>query len=373
MKKPLRVLFHFAGQEIDTGSPRALVNHIDVLDRTEIEPWFLATAEGHLSGALRSRGVPVMIDNPSSISYLRPITSLRNVMRFKRQLTEWNVDVLHINELGWNADVAIAAWLLRIPVVLHIHLKETIHYQNLHRFVASAIVLVSEEQRRTIERFDRIRDKAYVIHNPVPLDAFASGHPIRESLGLGDTDFVVGTVAQIRHGKGIDLLIETARILVERYSNLVFIVIGRAGEGREEYANSMFEAAKDPSLHGRVRFLGSRRDIPDLLASMNVFFLPTRIETLSVAVVEAMAAGLPVVTTRVGGMSELIPSAEVGAIVEPPTPERFAATLAPWIDRPEMAKSIGERARASLQGRFDPPSVRRQMTALYQRLVEAKR
>jgi glycosyltransferase involved in cell wall biosynthesis len=361
----LRVLYHFAGRKADTGSPRSLINHIDILDRQRVEPWFLATGEGPLTEALRARRVHVEIGQPKAVSPRFPLDSVRRVRAQMARLRQWRVDIVHINELGWNLDLVLGAWLLRVPVVLHIHLFEIIHFQNLHRFLASAVIMVSEEQRKTMRHFERIRHKARVIYNPVPIDDVGSGRSLRESLGMASDDWVVGTIAQIREGKGIDLLLETARIIIPKYPKALFLIIGRAGEGQEDYAERMIEGAKDPAFRGRVRFIGSRRDIPDLLATMDTFFLPTRVETLSVAVVEAMAARLPVVTTRVGGMTELLPSREVGTIVEPATPEGFAVALARYIDDPIASRRVGERAAESLRGRFDPPSVRRNLEQLY--------
>src|ERR1019366_5845057 len=113
-------------------------------------------------------------------------------------------------------------------------------------------------------------------------------------------------VAQMVQQKGIDILIETASILLRERSDLVFLVAGRTVPSEEEFGRRMRSAAEEPDLRGRIRFLGSRSDIPDFLASLDLFLLPTRAEAFGIAVIEAMAAGLPVIARKAGGIPEIL-------------------------------------------------------------------
>ena len=138
---------------------------------------------------------------------------------------------------------------------------------------------------------------------------------------------MVGTVAQIVHRKGIDILLETARALLQERKDLVFVIAGPRMESEEEFGRRMLAVAQDPAFGGRVRFLGSRNDIPDVMASLDLFVLPTRAEPLGIVVLEAMAAGLPVIASKVGGIPEMLNSPEVGTLVDPLTPEAFASAV----------------------------------------------
>ena len=115
----------------------------------------------------------------------------------------------------------------------------------------------------------------------------------------------------------------------------------------------MRAAAEEPGLRGRFRFLGSRSDIPDFLASLDLFLLPTRADPFPVAVIEAMAAGLPIVASKVGGIPEMLSSPEIGRLVDPLAPESFAAAVREILALPDRGKSMGAQARLSLTGRFD--------------------
>jgi glycosyltransferase involved in cell wall biosynthesis len=115
----------------------------------------------------------------------------------------------------------------------------------------------------------------------------------------------------------------------------------------------MLAVAQESEFGGRVRFLGSRGDMPDLMASLDLFFLPTRAEPFGIVILEAMAAGLPVIASKVGGIPEILTSPEIGSLVDPLTPEAFANAIREVLFRPDRGKSMGAKARLSLAGRFD--------------------
>lgn len=204
-----------------------------------------------------------------------------------------------------------------------------------------------------------------MLYNPVDLAHYASGRSLRRDLGLRDSDVVIGTVAQLRHGKGIDVLLDAARRLLPRHPELVFLVAGRAGNGEEAYARDMRAAAEAPELAGRVRFLGSRTDIPNLLATFDAFVLPTRTETFGIVIVEAMAAGVPVIASRVGAIPEIIDSPAAGCIVNDVEGAAFAEAIERVIALPDRGRTIGARGRASLVGRFDHATLAAELHRIY--------
>jgi glycosyltransferase involved in cell wall biosynthesis len=366
LRSPLRVLYYFAGTHTDSGSPKALLGMIDVLDRSRVTPLFLTSGDGPLIEALEERGVEIVrAQQPEVVSPKHPFVALRNIRRFARLLSEHRIDLLHVNEFGWNMDLVLAGPLARVPVVLHMHLPDTIEKRNLHRFVADRVLLVSEDQKSTVANFDLIAPKTRILYNAVDLDAFARGRSLRSELGLAADDIVVGSLAQLRHGKGIDILLAVARELLPTYPQLVFLVAGRLGHGEEEFGHRMKAEAESPEFNGRFRFLGSRDDVPDLLATFDVFILPTRAETFGIAVVEAMAAGIPVIASRVGAIPEIIPSPELGCVVDPIDGTAFARAVESIITLPDRGRAIGERGRASLFGRFDKRSLGARLLEIY--------
>ena len=364
-----RILYHYSSQQFDTGSPKALVAMIGLLDRARFEPVYLATGDGPLIDALAAQNVRIVRGEVTSVSYRHPLAALGKALRQARLLRRLEINLLHMNEFGWNQDLVLGAWLRGIPVVLHLHNPASIAFQNLHRFAASKVLTVSEAAKGTVTNLHRIRHKCEVLYNSVDLGHMGCGRPIRESLGLSSQDIVIGTIGQISYRKGIDVVLETARILLPRWQRLRFLVVGPKGIGEESFADEMMQRAKEPGFAGRVHFLGSRSDIPDLLASMDIFFLPTRAEPFGIVIIEAMAAGVPVVASRVGGIPEIIKSDDNGRIVDPILPEAFAAAISEILQMPDGGRGLGERGRRSLSGRFDRPTTCARLEAIYDGLL----
>jgi glycosyltransferase involved in cell wall biosynthesis len=364
-----RVLYFYPHRHLDTGSPMVLLRMIDLLDRRRFTPLFLATGEGALVTALRERDVEIVSGSVDELTPRAPLRGARGIMRQSALLRDHAIDLIHLNQFGWNQDLVVAAWLKRVPVILHVHHREHVAPQNLNRFLAKRVLVVSEAHKSNITGFARIRHKCDVLYNPVDIDVYGGGRSIRAALGLRSDDFVIGTIAQIQHLKGIDLLLETARRVLAVRDDVTFLHIGPPGHNEAEFARAMKERARDADFRGRVQFLGARTDIPDLLASMDVLFHPTRQETFGLVVVEAMASALPVVCSRAGGLPEIVATSEIGCALEGDSPDRYAAALLELIAQPERARAMGQAGRRSLRGRFDETTSALRLAALYDRCL----
>jgi glycosyltransferase involved in cell wall biosynthesis len=125
------------------------------------------------------------------------------------------------------------------------------------------------------------------------------------------------------------------------------------------------------SLDRRVRLLGERGDVPELLADADVFLLASRSEGLPLSVIEAMAAGLPVVASDVGGLRELVRDGETGTLVPPGDPAALANALRPLVADRELRRCFGSAGRERAKGLFDLSGFRRAHLELYRRELAA--
>jgi glycosyltransferase involved in cell wall biosynthesis len=126
-------------------------------------------------------------------------------------------------------------------------------------------------------------------------------------------------------------------------------------------------------LGDRVRLAGDRRDVPELLAGADVFVLSSASEGMPVSVLEAMAAGLPVVASRVGGIPELVVDGETGLLVDPGRPDRLAAALARLLEDAALRRRLGAAGRARVEERFDVDAFRRAHVELYSRELASRK
>ena len=155
------------------------------------------------------------------------------------------------------------------------------------------------------------------------------------------------TVANLRPEKCHETFIAAASMLVGAYPSLRFQIVG---DGPQRRALEALADARGLATH--MEFLGHREDVPRLLASADAFVLPSRSEAFPNSAIEAMAAGLPVVASAVGGLLDLIDHGRTGLLVPPTDPEGLAAALRSLIDDPARAASIGEAARAEVHQRY---------------------
>ena len=151
------------------------------------------------------------------------------------------------------------------------------------------------------------------------------------------------TVANLRAEKGHDTILAAAPAILERHPDATFTF---AGDGPRRDALETF--ARALGVAERVRFLGECQDVAPVLAASDLFVLPSRSEAFPNAVIEAMAAGLPVVASRVGGIPEVVRHGENGVLVPPDDPQAVADAILGLMDRRDEAAALGAAARADV-------------------------
>jgi glycogen synthase len=169
---------------------------------------------------------------------------------------------------------------------------------------------------------------------------------------------VAAVAANLEYWKGIDVLLDAARLVK---APLRLEVYG-TGALRDELEQQARRNGVDARFHG---FVG---DIRERLADADVLVQPSRADTLPLAVLEAMAGGLPVVGARVGGIPELVVDGETGFVVAPEDPEALADALDALAAGPELRRRLGRRARERAAEVFSPERATRRMVALYEEL-----
>ena len=212
---------------------------------------------------------------------------------------------------------------------------QRIAYQFAHRVVANSTAAVE----RLIE--EGVPDwKIAHIANGLDLDRFPAPAPKTRRR-------IVTTVANLRPGKGHDVLLKAAARVVRRVPDVRFHIIGDGARRAE-----LERQAAALRVSAQVRFFGHRQDVPELLRASDVFAFPSLMEASPNAVLEAMAAGLPIAATRAGGIPEVIEHGRTGLLVPPGDERALSAAILRLIERPALASRLAEGARASAAARF---------------------
>jgi glycosyltransferase involved in cell wall biosynthesis len=206
---------------------------------------------------------------------------------------------------------------------------------------AHAVVANSRAAERQLQSEGIPRDRIRIIPNGVSADRFSppmpSGRPVTTVL----------TVANLRAEKAHEVLLAAAAHLRSRHPHLHFVI---AGDGPR--AAELRTLAATLGVETQVTFLGHREDVPALLAAADVFVLPSRSEAFPNGAVEAMAAGVPVIASRVGGLVDLVDDGRTGLLVTPDDPAALAAALESLVLSPARAAALGASAREEVSRRY---------------------
>jgi glycosyltransferase involved in cell wall biosynthesis len=351
------------------GAERMLLVLLDRLDPARYRSRVLTWRDGWLNEEVRRRGIP-----EATLPLARPLDPAC-LRRLLARLAEWRVDLLHAHEFAMNTYGTIAARLARKPIVTTVHGKhyygDRFHRRLAYRFVARAafrMVAVSRDIGRDLVERVGVRPEGLVtIYNGVDAASVrrpGEGRRLRRDLGIAETAPVVGAIGNLLPVKGHVYLIQAAARLAREWPDLTVLLCGRPVLRADLEA----EAAR-LGVAGRIRFLGFRDDVGALLDALDVFVLPSLSEGLSLALVEAMAAGTPVAATAVGGNPELIRDGETGLLVPPRDPDALAAAIGRLLaDRP-LAGRLAAAARAAVGTTFAAETMVSRYEALYAEML----
>ena len=281
------------------------------------------------------------------------------------------------------AEYAAPAWLAGVPVRVHAeHGRDASDPQGLnpkHNFLRRALVPfidryvpVSHDLHRWLKDVVRIpAAKAELIMNGVDTLRFAPKLPAATTPWAGEDVFTIGTVGRLQDVKDQASLIEAFALLCarrpEQRARLRLAIVGD-GPLRDKLA----QKARELGVHDLVWFPGARNDIPELMRSFDVFALSSIAEGTPVTLLEAMACGLPVVATKVGGIPEVVQDGVNGALVPASNPPALADALEAYVQDPVRVAAHGAAARANIERHYSVAAMVGAYTALYDRLSNTK-
>jgi glycosyltransferase involved in cell wall biosynthesis len=262
----------------------------------------------------------------------------------------------------------MAARLCRVPVVRTRHVSIAIRRgpNPVYRWLADRVVTSGEAIRRMVMDAGVPPDRVVAIPAGVNLEAFPFGLRAPETareLGLGTP--VIGSVAMFRGSKGHPQLLQAFAMVREKRPTASLLLVG---DGiRRAWVEQL---ARDAKLSDAVVFTGFRPDVPALLGTMDCFVLAsTRTEGVPQALLQAFAAGVPVVASRIGGIPEVVRDGETGLLVPSESVPALAAAIGRVLDDPEAAALRARAARALVEERFSHESAVGRLLRLYDELL----
>ncbi|NLP10694.1 glycosyltransferase family 4 protein [bacterium] len=347
------------------------------LDRKQFAVHVACTDNGPLTEQLRAIDVPV---HPFAISKFASPSTLRAMGRLLR---ERQIDIVHTH--GGIAGVwgRLAAWAAKTPVRIHtLHGIHYLHYRSrmkrimfisLDRLLAigtEKIICVSEADRQAgLAAGCFPADRAVLIRNGIPapsLSAAFTSLSKRTELGLPAATAVIGTVGRLHVQKGQRWFLEAMHIVQKEIPNLIALLVGDG-----PLAGELQAYTRELNLQDHVRFLGSRRDVPELIALMDVFVLSSEWEGMPLSLLEAMALERPVAAFAIPGVTEAIRDNESGLLATPQDAESLAQAVLRLLRDRELARRLAKKGRQFFFDHFQEEKMVHATAELYTRLYGA--
>jgi len=340
--------------------------------------------EGNMLDLAAAKGVePIII--PQLRRNIDPIGGFIALLKLCHLMRRERPHIVHTHTATAGLLGRLAARLAGVPIILHTFHGHVLHgYYGplwskalvwMERFLAhlsDRIVTVSEGQRQELAGYGVAPlEKITVVPLGFELEDLLACEShrgeLRRELGLADDNKLVGIVARLVPIKNHRLFLQAAQVVAEAMPQARFLVVGD-GELREEleaYAGAL-------GLGGRILFTGWRRDLGRLYADLDVVALTSINEGTPVSLIEAMAAGVPVVATAVGGVPDVVVDGETGYLVEAGDVKGMAQAIIELLRNPEKAKEMGQRGREAVYPRFDVQTLIANVKGLYTELLRQK-
>jgi glycosyltransferase involved in cell wall biosynthesis len=372
--KRVKVLYVFAALPVG-GAEEVLVTEVEGLDRTLFEPLVCVLSEkGPVGEMIESRGIPVV-----ALHRMKSHRFDHRIIRdLYRLIKDEKAEVVHTHLYDGNKYGRLAGGLARVPCLIS-------HYHNVYprrrtkyhlinwilSYLNDRIIAVSQAVKESVVAYDRISPrKIQVIYNGIDLSRFKGdfkGAEVRQMFGVKPGDFLIGIVARLEEQKGHIYLFRALRHLIPEFPRIKVLVVG---EGT--LRSALESQVRQMGLSEQVLFLGTRKDIPEILASLDLFVLPSLWEGFGLAIVEAMAMGIPVVATAIGGVDEVIRTGQDGLLIPPGEVPSLVAALRGGILDPQKYRGMGQQGKKTAGQKFTQAHHLLQLQDLYLEVLAQK-
>jgi glycosyltransferase involved in cell wall biosynthesis len=396
------------------GSTISLFQLLQHLDRQTFEPLVLLCASNPYAEQIASLGIRVLLTDkycslrtpayPSALMQARASTwadrlrshrlsravwragglAVRSMTQtwplaqeVRHQIRQHKVDLVHLNDApSLHKAGILGSRMAGVPCICHVRSmppldaldRLLLHFVTHFIFISKA---VEDDQRRQGIGWR----PGTVVYNALDLSPYRSPdrQAARQAFGLAENDVVVGMMGRIEPWKGHRDLLAALSILAPQFPRLRCLIAGRPELDGMWYQQELVSLVASLQLDDVVRFVGYQRDVPQFLAALDVLVhASVQPEPFGRVLIEGMAAGLPIVATKAGGVPEVVADGETGVLVPPGEPPALAAAIAHLLSAPEQARAMGERGRERASALFAIGCHVDAITAIYSNILHLR-
>ena len=329
---------------------------------------------------VESKGIPFF---PVKISRKISPTDLFAIFKLYKFIKKNNFDVVNTHTAKAGFVGRTAAWLARLPLIIHTAHGLVVHenlsrlkkfiYKFLEKWIGKKtdafIVVTDKVGEELVKAGIAEKNKIHRIYNGIDLEKFAavkniSCENLKQKFKISNNDFIIGTLSRLVSDKGIEDLISAFKIIREKNPKTKLVV---AGDG--PLKNSLIQLAENLGIKNYVFFIGWQDDVPGTLALFDVFCLPTLREGFGYVFLEAQAAGIPVVATKIEPLTETMQDGISALLVPTRSPEKTALAIQQIIDDEQLRRNLIESGMKNVRERFNQKDQLNQITELYNKLL----
>jgi len=296
-------------------------------------------------------------------------SAVRNICRI---IVDEHIDIVHAHTSHAHTIGAIAARIKKIPFVstrrVDFKVAHSVFSSIKYNYLTNKVIAISHAIKNILIDAGIPKNKIDVVYSGIDTEKFDSIGDTRylsEEFNLSEDTPIIGTIAHLADHKGHKYLISAVPDVLKTFPNALFLIIGE-GELEEDLKKQV----KKLNIAGNVVFTGFRKDIGELLSTMNLFVLPSHLEGLCTSLMDAMLMKRPIVATTAGGIPEVVTDKETGILVPPKNSKALADAMIQLLSNKEEAKEMGERGLKRVKKIFNVSKTIKETEKIYMELYE---
>ncbi len=367
MSETYTILYLANSGDIIGGGQISLLGLLKRLNRGKYHPVVVCPAVGSLYDELKRIGVETHIVRMNTLRNLNFLLWVKTINRLVQLIKSKKIQIIHSNGSRATIFGGIAARLTKTPLIWHVRIVNSDKLlDRLLARLASKIIVISKAVSRRFNWLKNKEDKIVLVYNGIDLERFKPNVGIRKVRGesLSSKTPMVVTVGRLDWYKGHKYLLEAAEKIVQILPDARFLIVGDGG-----YRKRLENQVKQLNLDENVIFTGNRKDIPEILAGIDLFVLSSVSEGFGRAVAEAMACAKTVVATKAGGLSEVVEDGITGRLVSPKNSTALAEAIIELLKDKKKAENMGIAGRKRVEKLFSIERNVKSIEELYEKIL----
>lgn len=392
----MRIIYLNHSGKVSGGEISLLTFFKGLKEKKEIEPILACPAEGTLKERAQSMGLPIMDIEPFEAGFTKNPLSflsygvklLRTARKFASIVKELNADLIDANSVRAGLVASASTFFHKIPILVHV--RDCVprnRIGNLTRRIiarrASKIIANSSYVAHHFALDDSMFRKIDVVYNPLDLSTFdpdrVDSGQFKKMFKVNGSYPLLGVVGQISPWKGLVDVIRAIPKVLSSFPEARLLVVGEpkfdavsARYDNVAYFRELKSVVEKLNLEKEVIFTGERSDIPEVMKAIDLLVLASWEEPFGRALIEAMAMEKPVISTNVGGPTEIVEDGVTGVLLPPKNPQVIARTVIEVASDRKKSEEMGRRGRAEVQRRFNTDTYVTKMFAIYKKILERR-